>query len=240
MNIFYQARLTAGEGFLTEEESIHAVRVLRLKEGDPVVLVDGRGMWAEAEISAPDSRKCKVKILRTLEEFGKRSYSLHLAVAPTKNHDRIEWLIEKATEIGLDTFTPLICQFSERRHIQINRLEKIAVAAMKQSVKAYLPEIHEMAVFTTFATAPFLGKKFIAHCSEGNKTHLKNLVPKNEQVMILIGPEGDFSDAEIALALQNGFREVTLGQSRLRTETAALAACHIVALANEPGDETRV
>jgi 16S rRNA (uracil1498-N3)-methyltransferase len=234
MDIFYLAGLTSGEEYLSEEESGHAVRVLRLKEGDRVILADGSGTWAQAEIREPNPRKCRIKVLQLTKEYEKRSYSLHLAVAPTKNHDRIEWLIEKATEIGLDIFTPLCCHFSERRHIQQNRLEKIAVAAMKQSQKAYLPDIRETADFASFIGTPFSGKKFIAHCREQEKPHLKNLIGKNEDVLVLIGPEGDFSDTEITLALQNGYREVSLGHSRLRTETAALAACHIVALCNEP------
>jgi 16S rRNA (uracil1498-N3)-methyltransferase len=233
MNIFYQPGITSGDVILNEEESRHAVRVLRLTKGDPLILVDGKGIWAEAEIIDPNPGKCRVTILNIREESGKKAYTLHLAVAPTKNHDRMEWLIEKATEIGLDFFTPLNCSFSERRHIQKNRLEKIAIAAMKQSLKAYLPVIHETEDFITFIGIPYHGKKFIAHCSPGEKPHLKNLIPENENILILIGPEGDFSPAEISYACQNGFQEVTLGRSRLRTETAALAACHIVALCNE-------
>jgi 16S rRNA (uracil1498-N3)-methyltransferase len=144
----------------------------------------------------------------------------------------MEWLIEKATEIGLDEFTPLLCRFSERRQIQRNRLEKVAIAAMKQSLKAYLPVIHETADFREIVTRTFTGSKFIAHCHSGDKPHLKNLVPANTPVLVLIGPEGDFSAEEVEQARQQGYSEVTLGRSRLRTETAALTACHIVSLCN--------
>ncbi len=232
MNIFYLPEIDPAGATLSEEESGHAIRVLRLKEHDPVTLVNGKGILFEAEISVAHPKKCQLRIIRFWEEYEKRSYTIHLAVAPTKNQDRMEWLVEKATEIGLDEFTPLLCRFSERKQIQHNRLEKIAVAAMKQSLKAYLPGIREMIAFEQFISHPFPGQKFIAHCYPGDKPFLKDLVDRDENVLVLIGPEGDFSPEEVTLAIAAGFHEVSLGRSRLRTETAALAACHTVALCN--------
>jgi 16S rRNA (uracil1498-N3)-methyltransferase len=237
MNIFYLPEFQSGDIILNEEESGHAVKVLRLKENDPVTLVDGKGILIEGEITTAHPKKCKIKVLSVNEEFGKKKYRLHLAVAPTKNSDRMEWLVEKATEIGLDEFTPLICRYSERKQIHINRLVKVAVSAMKQSLKAYLPVIHEMTSFEKFISQNFQEKKFIAHCGPGEKSHLFSLTPAKEDILVLIGPEGDFSPDEIALAKQHGFQEISLGNSRLRTETAALSACHTVALCNEIRNE---
>jgi 16S rRNA (uracil1498-N3)-methyltransferase len=233
MNIFYLPEFQSGEIILNEEESGHAVKVLRLKEKDPVLLVDGKGSLLEGEITTAHPKKCKIKVLSVKEEFGKKKYRLHLAVAPTKNSDRMEWLVEKATEIGLDEFTPLICRYSERKQIHLNRLVKVAVAAMKQSLKAYLPAIHEMIPFEKFISQDFQAKKFIAHCGRGEKPHLFSLTPDKEDILVLIGPEGDFSPEEINSAKEFGFQEISLGNSRLRTETAAVAACHIVALCND-------
>jgi 16S rRNA (uracil1498-N3)-methyltransferase len=233
MNIFYLPEIQSGDIILNEEESGHAVKVLRLKENDPVTLVDGKGILIIGEITIAHPKKCKIKALSIKEEFGKKNYRLHLVVAPTKNSDRMEWLIEKATEIGLDEFTPMICRHSERKQIHTNRLVKVDVAAMKQSLKAYLPVIHEMVPFEKFISQNFQAKKFIAHCAPGEKPHLFSLIRQNEDILVLIGPEGDFSPDEIALAKQHGFQEISLGNSRLRTETAAFAAVHTIILKNE-------
>jgi 16S rRNA (uracil1498-N3)-methyltransferase len=238
MNLFYIPEIPLGEAFLSEEESAHIVRVLRLREGDPVLLTDGKGFMADAEIMDVRSRKCRVNILKTVKADDNRSWRLHLAVAPTKNSDRMEWLVEKATETGLDEFTPLLCRHSERRQIQTTRLHKVAVSAMKQSVKAWLPVIRDMVPFEAFVAQPFSGKKFIAHCRSGVKQHLFNCIIPGEEVVVLIGPEGDFSPEEITLAIQNGYQEITLGNSRLRTETAALTACLTVAVKNEAQTES--
>ena len=237
MNVIYLPEIPPGDITLNEEESVHAVKVLRLKEKDPVTLVDGKGHLIEGEIITAHPKKCRIKVLSIREEFGKRNYTLQLAVAPTKNSDRMEWLVEKGTEIGWDEFTPLSCRYSERKQMNIGRLEKVAVAAMKQSLKAYLPVIHEMIPFDTFVSGNFKGKKFIAHCVPGEKPHLFNLIRQNEDILVLIGPEGDFSPDEITLAKQHGFQEISLGSSRLRTETAALAAVHTIALCNEIRNE---
>jgi 16S rRNA (uracil1498-N3)-methyltransferase len=233
MNIFYIPEISSGEIIMNEEESGHAVKVLRMKENDLLLLVDGKGKLIEGEIIAAHPKKCRIRVLTIKEDFEKKTYKLHLAVAPTKNSDRMEWLIEKATEIGLDEFTPLLCRYSERKQIQLNRLEKVAVAAMKQSLKAFLPVIHEMIPFEKFVSDHFRGKKYIAHCYPGEKLNLFSLLYPHEEILVLIGPEGDFSPEEIEMAKKNGFQEISLGNSRLRTETAALAAVHTVMLCNE-------
>jgi 16S rRNA (uracil1498-N3)-methyltransferase len=237
MNVFYLPEFQSGDIILNEEESGHAVKVLRMKENDPVLLVDGKGNLIEGEISTAHPKKCRIKVLTVRAEFGKKNYRLHLAVAPTKNSDRMEWLMEKAVEIGLDEFTPLLCRYSERKQIHISRLVKVAVAAMKQSMKAYLPLIHEIIPFEKFISRNFREKKFIAHCGHGEKFHLFSLIDRKEDILVLIGPEGDFSPDEIILAKQHGFQEISLGNSRLRTETAALAAVQTVALCNEIKNE---
>lgn len=217
---------------LGPEESLHAVKVLRLKEGDPVVVVDGCGNWHEGEISGVHPKHCQVTLLGVVRNHEPRPYWLHVAMAPTKNNERTEWFLEKATEIGIDVFTPLICRYSERRQTNGGRLEKVAIAAMKQSLKAWLPRIAGDTPFEKLVEEPFRGDKFIAHCYPGEKPWLKDLVTPGSDVLVLIGPEGDFSREEVEIALAAGFREVSLGPSRLRTETAALVACHTVALVN--------
>lgn len=233
MNIFYKPGLLAESHFLDREESDHAARVLRLKKDDPVVIVNGQGDWCEAVLTMVKPGRCEYAAGKVTPEFQKRNYHLSVAVAPTKNADRMEWFLEKATEIGIDSFIPLRCRFSERKVLNTERLRKIAVAAMKQSLKAYLPEIQEMVPFDDFIRQPLTGDGFIAHCHARDIPHLVQLLQKGGSGTILIGPEGDFSDEEVRMAIQGGYREVSLGNARLRTETAALVACHTVALINE-------
>jgi 16S rRNA (uracil1498-N3)-methyltransferase len=166
-------------------------------------------------------------------KFGLRNFRVHVAIAPTKNMERIEWFLEKATEIGIDHINPLLCCFSERKEIKGERLEKVMVSAMKQSLKAYLPQLDPLTRFSDFISQPFEGQKFIAHCDEQHRDVLKQLILPNQQYLILIGPEGDFSPEEISLAIQAGFHPVSLGDSRLRTETAGLVACHTFNLMND-------
>ncbi|MFM6976883.1 MAG: 16S rRNA (uracil(1498)-N(3))-methyltransferase [Sphingobacteriaceae bacterium] len=225
MHIFYTPDIDADTYTLSEEESKHAIRVLRLQAGHTVVLVDGRGGYYTAEITDPNPKRTSLKVLHTTKEFGRRNHHLHLAVAPTKNIERMEWFLEKATEIGIDTITPLICERSERKEIKTERLNKIITSAVKQSIKAYHPMLNEAIFFSNFLNTPFGGQKFIAHCMEGDKKNLKDLVGLNGDYLILIGPEGDFSPAELALAEKKGYHSISLGNSRLRTETAALEAC---------------
>lgn len=218
---------------LPEEEAAHAVRVLRIKEGDPLWLTDGRGHFYEGTASPAGSGKhpeCYVTLNRQWQWERPWPTSIHIAVAPTKNMDRIEWMAEKATEIGLDGIHFIDCAFSERRVIKTERIEKIVVSAMKQSHKAVKPIVGEMLRFRDFIAQPFEGEKLIAHCYnqqdiDGSEKHfLYDIVRRDVPTLILIGPEGDFSVEEVRAAHAAGFRSITLGESRLRTETAALMA----------------
>lgn len=232
MHVFYTPDIqTRAE--LPEEEAAHAVRVLRLEAGDEVTLTDGKGCFYRAEISAASNKRCLVNVLETLPQEPLWQGHLHLAMAPTKNMDRTEWFAEKATEIGFDELTFLNCRFSERKVIKTERIQKILVSAIKQSLKARLPKLNEMMDFNKFIRQPFNGQKFIAHCYEGEKPLLKDIVRRGEDALVLIGPEGDFSEEEVKLAVEQGFQPISLGRSRLRTETAALVACHILNLCNQ-------
>lgn len=233
MQLFYVPHITKNEIVLDEAESKHAIRVLRLNAGDKVQIVDGKGGFYTAEITEPQPKKCKLIITESTREFGKRNFSLHMAIAPTKNNDRFEWFLEKATEIGIGEITPLLCERSERKTVKPERLEKVLISAMKQSVKAFLPKMNPMTPLGEFLEESIASQKFIAHCNEGNKNHLKNEIIAKGSVMVLIGPEGDFSSEEVEQAEKSGFVSVSLGNSRLRTETAGVVACHIVNLANE-------
>ena len=232
MHIFYTPDIENSHE-LPEEEAAHALRVLRLQPGDEVMLTDGKGNFHRARISLAAHKRCLVDILETLPQPPLWSGHLHIALAPTKNMDRTEWFAEKATEIGIDELTFLNCRYSERKVLKAERIAKILVSAVKQSLKARTPRLNEMTDFKTFIRQPFQGQKFIAHCHEGEKTPLKDLVRKGEEAVVLIGPEGDFSEEEVRLAEEAGFIPVSLGPSRLRTETAALVACHILNLLNQ-------
>lgn len=232
MHLFYTPDIqTLSE--LPEEEASHAIRVLRLQLGDEVMLTDGKGNFYRAEISNANHKRCLLNIIETIPQEPLWSGHLHLAMAPTKNMDRTEWFVEKATEIGFDELTFLNCRFSERKVIKTERISKILVSAIKQSLKARLPKLNEMTDFNKFITQPFKGQKFIAHCYEGEKPLLKDTIRKGEDALVLIGPEGDFSEDEVKKAIENGFTPISLGNSRLRTETAALVACHILNLQNQ-------
>lgn len=233
MHIFYTPDISGKTYTLSEVESKHCIRVLRLEKGNEITLVDGRGGFYTTEIADPNPKKCTVKIIQSELNFGLRNFQVHVAIAPTKNIERIEWFLEKATEIGINRVTPLLCRYSERKEIKSERLEKVMVSAMKQSLKAYLPRLDELTKFNEFIRQPFEGQKFIAHCEEQQRDLLKNLVVPNQNYLILIGPEGDFSPEEIDLALKAGFKPVSLGESRLRTETAGVVACHTFNLLNE-------
>lgn len=217
---------------LPTEEAQHCVRVLRMKEGDEILITDGRGNFYDAEIALTNQKHCLVNI-KDKRFVGKSwKFNLHIAFAPTKNMDRVEWFAEKATEIGVDHLTPILCRYSERKEIKNQRIEKILVSAMKQSQKAILPQLEELQPFSKFVTQPFAGRKFIAHCYDEVKPLLKETYIKGENILILIGPEGDFSEEEVALAKKNGFEPISLGESRLRAETAALFACSIAHVLN--------
>jgi 16S rRNA (uracil1498-N3)-methyltransferase len=235
MYLFYTPDITNEIYTLSEEESKHAIRVLRLKIGDTIHLIGGNGGFYTAEIIDDNQKRCTVKIITSVKDFEKRSWNLHIAIAPTKNMDRMEWFIEKATEIGIDEISLLDCNKSERTIVKTERLNKVAISAMKQSLKAYLPKVNELTEFKKFivSSSQFQGQKFIAHChSREALPHIKSVYTPKQNAMILIGPEGDFSLEEVKFAKENGFEEISLGQSRLRTETAALYACTTINILN--------
>ena len=233
MHIFYTPDISGNTYTLDETESKHCVRVLRLEAGVEITLVDGRGGFYRAEITDPNPKRCAVKVVKSDLNYGQRNFSVHVAIAPTKNIERIEWFLEKATEIGIHRVTPLLCHHSERKEIKTDRLEKVMISAMKQSLKAYLPQIDEPVKYADFIRQPFDGQKLIAHCDESHRDLLQDIARPGENYLILIGPEGDFSFEEIQQAIDAGFHPVSLGKSRLRTETAGLVACHTFNLINQ-------
>ena len=231
MHLFYTPDI-ATTLELPQDEAAHAIRVLRLAEGSEVMLTDGKGSFYRAEIDMISGKRCYVCIVETITPDPLWRGHLHLAMAPTKNMDRIEWFAEKATEIGFDELTFLDCRFSERRVVKTERVEKILVSAMKQSLKPTLPVLNGMTPFDKFVSQPFEGQKFIAHCYEGEKEALLQALQPGGNALVLIGPEGDFSPEEVQKAMTYGFRPITLGRSRLRTETAALVAVHMMNIVN--------
>lgn len=232
MHVFYTPDILV-KNELPDEEAQHCIRVLRLSQGDEIMLTDGHGSFYKAEISMATGKKCFVSVIERIQQEKPWPCHLHIAMAPTKNMDRNEWFAEKATEIGFDELTFLNCRFSERKVIKNERIEKILVSAIKQSLKATLPVLNEMTDFDKFISHDFPGQKFIAHCYEGEKPLLKDVIRKGEDALVLIGPEGDFSQEEVEKALAKGFQPISLGKSRLRTETAALVACHTMNLMNQ-------
>lgn len=240
MQLFYDPQIVPPEHTLAEEESHHCVRVLRLGAGDMVHVTDGRGNIYRCRITEPDRRRCRIEVVETQSGAGRLPYGLTMAVAPTKNTERFDWFLEKATEVGIDEIIPLESEHSERRTLKNERAMKVIVAAVKQSLKAYCPLLRQMTPFGRLIAEPFDGIKLIAHCDETHpvpRRPLRSAVKPAERVLILTGPEGDFSRAEIDAAVEAGFVPVTLGERRLRTETAAVAAVVTVAMLNEPEDE---
>ncbi len=236
MQLFYHPTLKPNDlqVIFDKDESKHMIKVLRKKEGDLLDIFNGNGVFFKAEIIYTSANQCIAKINSIIEEK-KPTYFLHLAVAPTKLNERYEWFLEKSTEIGIDEITPILCKHSERKKINAERFEKIIVNAAKQSIKSYLPKLNAASDFETFINklANTNTKKYIAHCAQGVKKSIKDALKPNENTVILIGPEGDFSTSEIDFALKNGFTAIHLGNSRLRTETAAIVACHSVRFINE-------
>lgn len=229
MLLFYQPELTNGVKHLDTDESRHAIKVLRLKEGSHIHVTDGHGNLYEARITDENHRKCGFELLENHPEHPFRTFR-HLVIAPTKNMDRMEWLVEKATEIGIDRISLIKCSNSERTVVKTDRLIKKAVSAMKQSLKATLPQIDELVSFKEFVKKESAHKKFIAYVDFDNPVELQTLIHPGEANTVLIGPEGDFSPEELQLATDNGYQKVSLGTSRLRTETAGLAAVHLLNL----------
>lgn len=233
MQLFYAPDI-ATNPLLPEEESRHCTKVLRLTVDDTLMLTDGKGSFYRAVIAEPHPKHCRVTVVEHLPQAPLWPFRIHLAVAPTKNIDRMEWFLEKATEVGIDTVTCLNCRFSERREVKTERLEKILVSAMKQSQKARLPQLIGMSDFSDFVARPFEGRKMIAHCHTPEDLPLiRSVYRPGEDALILIGPEGDFSKEEVELAEAHGFIGVSLGKSRLRTETAAFTACHTLHVLNQ-------
>lgn len=232
MALFYVPDITESLE-LSEEEAAHAIRVLRLSVGSELEITDGKGNLYRSVISSIAGKHCYVEIKEAVEMKKGWNGNIHIAVAPTKNMDRMEWLAEKATEVGLDALTFLNCRFSERKVVKNERVERIVVSAMKQSLKYRKPDVEEMTDFKKFVSAERPGAKYIAHCYDGERLSLKDIHPAGEDATILIGPEGDFSPEEVKTAIEAGYKPVSLGSSRLRTETAALMACHILMLKNE-------
>ena len=227
MYIFYTPNIRTTQE-LSEEEAKHCVKVLRMTEGDELLLTDGLGYFYKAIITQAHPKHCLFDILEEIPTPLPWHPHIHIAVAPTKNMDRMEWFAEKATEIGINEISFLRCRYSERKEIKNPRIEKILVSAMKQSQKAVLPVLNEMQNFEQFIKQPHEGQKFIAHCHPGDKPCLTDIYKPGDSVTLLIGPEGDFSENEVAMAESNGFISISLSDSRLRTETAALVACHTI------------
>jgi 16S rRNA (uracil1498-N3)-methyltransferase len=234
MQLFYNININeTTENFsFDKEESKHIIKVLRKKDTDILYVTNGLGLLFKTEITLASDSKCTVKII-SFEKSAPSKYHLHLAVAPTKMNDRFEWFLEKATEIGIHEITPIICDRSERKIINTERFDKIILTAMKQCNQLYLPKLNSAMTFKEFVKLNNEGLQLVAHCEETDKKTLKSVLVPNENITILIGPEGDFSEKEIEAAIENNYIPVSLGNTRLRTETAAIVACHSVVFVNE-------
>lgn len=232
MELFYTPNFQANNYTLSPEESNHCINVLRHKTGDLLAVTDGNGHLYSGTIIEAHHKRCRIEVSDTKESAAIKPY-LHIAIAPTKNIERLEWFLEKTTEIGINEITPLLCHHSERKQLRIDRLEKITVSAMKQSGQYHVPKLNELTPFKQFINNNFAGFKGIAHCDKQPRSPLKQLIANHQHLTLMIGPEGDFSPAEIELAYANGFNGISLGNSRLRTETAGIVACHTVRLLAE-------
>ena len=235
MQLFYNKDITSIDAQFTfdKTESRHIVKVLRKKEGDQLHITNGANQLFTVKIILANDKRCLVEIVQVATKPKPWNYNLHIAIAPTKNNDRLEWFLEKATEIGIDEITPIICSNSERTVLKTERLEKIVQSAMKQSLKFVLPKLNTPVKFSDFIDQDFDGDLFIAHCEELDKKAFAKTLKPNTTVVVLIGPEGDFTPSEIEKAIINKFTPVALGESRLRTETAGVVAAQTVALINE-------
>jgi 16S rRNA (uracil1498-N3)-methyltransferase len=234
MQIFYAPGIIGNYWVLDEKESRHCVRVLRMTEGTPVKLIDGKGNLYEGIINKADPKACEIGINKVISDFEKRNYRLHIAISPVKNPERFEWFIEKSVEIGIDEITPLICKNTEKQRIKPERINNIIISAMKQSLKAGITILNEATSFENFIRKDFKGEKMICHCNSApERDKIDHEYTKDADAVILIGPEGDFSDNEITRAVAAGFKPVHLGKSRLRTETAGVAACHSIYFLNQ-------
>ena len=235
MQLFYAPEISLPCYTLGEEESKHCIRVLRMKCGDELHITDGKGNMYRCKVVSDNPKHCTVEVVETTPNYEPLAYNLVMAVAPTKNIDRFEWFLEKATEVGISEVIPIVSEHSERREIKHERELKVITSAVKQSLKAYHPTLHPLTSFKDVVRMPFDGDKFIAHCNSslGQREYLGSLITKGHNTLILIGPEGDFSEEEITFALENGFKAITLGKERLRTETAAVVATVVTATINK-------
>jgi 16S rRNA (uracil1498-N3)-methyltransferase len=233
MSLFYSSAFSKNNPVLSPEESHHATRVLRLKAGEKVQVTDGKGSFFQAVIREIHEKKTLLEVIAVEESTKRQDFYIHLAIAPTKNIDRIEWMLEKCVEIGIDEISFLLCQRSERKQLRLDRLEKIAAEAMKQSLKSWFPKINDIQPYESFLKKNIQTEKYVAHLNDNDRKLLSQTASPHSSYCVLIGPEGDFSEKEVKQALEAGFLAVTLGESRLRTETAGLVACHTLQLLNE-------
>lgn len=234
MQIFYSPDINGTEYTLDEKESRHCIRVLRMKAGTRLQIIDGKGNLYEAVIINPDPRKCSLAITGVARDFEKRNYRLHIAISPLKNYERFEWFIEKSVEIGVDEITPLICCNTEKPKVKSERVNNLIISAMKQSLKTTLTILNEPCLFNDFIRKDYSGTRMIAHCkNEQTKSKIGEVYSKGDDAVIMVGPEGDFSTDEIKASIARGFLAVHLGQSRLRSETAGIAACHSIYYINQ-------
>ena len=234
MQVFYAPDIEGEYYTLDERESKHTVRVLRMIEGAEIKLIDGKGNLYEGVISNPDQRACKIRILNIINGFEKRGYILHIAISPLKNPERFEWFVEKSVELGIAEITPVICHHTEKQGLKPERLKNIIVSAMKQSLKASSTKLNPACELSDFINSPHSGSTMIAHCNdEYERKAIGEVYQRGSNAVILIGPEGDFSKEEIVRAVKNGYIPISLGKSRLRTETAGVAACHSIYFINQ-------
>lgn len=232
MHLFYLPEIDKKFYHLNQEESRHCIKSLRLKCGDSVFFTNGRGDLAEGKIVDDNIKNCRIEIVKKVSVPEVKDYKLHIAIAPTKSPDRFEWFLEKATEIGIDEITPLITKYAERGSINTERSQRIIQSAMKQSLRFHLPVINSITDFETFINKSFTCNRYIAHCHLDNIPHLKDVYIPDSDLVILIGPEGDFSETEVKNALKKNFKEISLGKNRLRTETAGIVCCSLINLLN--------
>lgn len=230
MQWFYsESKEVNGTIILSDSESHHCARVLRMQNGNSLVCTDGNGSYYECEIIDINPKSTVLKVLQHRKEFGKKPYKLHIAIAPTKNNDRMEWFLEKSTEIGITEITPILCAHSERKIIKPERFSRVIESAMKQSQQAYLPKLNDMISFEQFVNKTHTSTKYIAYCEETPAIHFNKVLASDTDILVMIGPEGDFSKEEVQLAVKNGIIPVSLGNTRLRTETAGVVATTLVA-----------
>ncbi len=234
MQVFYAPDITGDTYILDDKESKHIVRVMRMRKGTSVRLIDGKGNSYEGIITDPDPKKCVIRIQSVVRNFEKRNYRLHIAISPLKNPERFEWFVEKSVEIGIDEITPLICRYTEKPGIKPERIRNLIISAMKQSLKAEKSILNPPCLFDEFIDIKHQGVKMLAHCyHKAERKGIPEVYKKGNNALMLIGPEGDFSEEEIKIAVSKGFIPVHLGSSRMRTETAGVAACHSIYLFNQ-------